>query len=321
MKYPERLNLKLFKENPTLFLENTIKEYVSTSPLNCMIPFNNQPMFGEPIVAFDNGDDPVFQNIKKTVAPYHLTPREVLESMRMRPTSGGAAPSPGGPPPRFDESPIEHVSVISGALPINPDIIRVEGQTRYGGSPRHKYTSWIGGHNGLLATTTKYIENLFLLLGYNAITPSNARFFESSWARVGETCRTTQSNWSERHVAELCGLGTFGLHGQIITPKGAAVHLFSIVCNMELTPTPKSGKENCLYYRDGSCKECIDRCFGGAISERGRNPTKCHLTAMSAVDKSPEFKKKLGAYASLIGNRPACGLCFSNVPCADRIPA
>lgn len=306
MKYPDLLNDQSFRENPELYVERAIKEYIATSPLNCMKEFNNQPFFAEPVVVFANGDDPVFRDLKKTLAEYHFTPREILEERtRMHPYR------------RRGEA-IEHVSVISGALPLHPDIIHDEGQTHYGGSLRHKYSSWVGGHSGLMRTMTTHIENLLLALGHIAIAPAAAPFFEQNWDRVGETCRTTISNWSERHIAAACGLGTFGLNGQIITPKGAAVHLFSFVCDLKLPPTPKPVKENCLYYRDGSCKQCIDRCQGGAISENGRNPKKCHEYA---VNKVPEILKRIGMYDdSTIGRRPACGLCFSNVPCTDRIP-
>jgi ferredoxin len=291
-----------------------------------MLPFNNQPMFVEPVVAFADGDNPSFQNIKNSVASYHLTPREVLENTRKRPLTAGTVSCrkgppniPGAPPTKFDQSSLDHISVICGALPINPIIMQVEGQTPYS-SPMLKFTSWIGGHNGLPKTLSVYLENLLSVLGYIAIAPSFAPWLESDWSRVGETCRTTQSNWSERHVAEICGLGTFGLHGQIITSKGSAVYLFSIVTNASIAPTPRSDRQNCLYYRDGSCKACIARCPGGAISEKGRNPTKCHLTARANLEKTLELQKQLGDYERMIGGRSACAQCFSNVPCSSMIP-
>jgi hypothetical protein len=44
------------------------------------------------------------------------------------------------------------------------------------------------------------------------------------------------SNWSERHVAYICGLGTFGRHTCLITKKGTAGRLTSIVTDLPLKP-------------------------------------------------------------------------------------
>ena len=55
------LNVELFKSNPCRFLERVIKEYVSTSPINRLVEFDDAPIWGEPVVAFANGDDRSFR--------------------------------------------------------------------------------------------------------------------------------------------------------------------------------------------------------------------------------------------------------------------
>ena len=42
------------------------------------------------------------------------------------------------------------------------------------------------------------------------------------------------SMWSERHVAYVCGLGTFGLSKGIITRRGMAGRFCSLVTELEL---------------------------------------------------------------------------------------
>lgn len=74
-----RLDVELFKSNPCLFLEHAITEYVATSPINCLTTFDNAPIFDEPVVAFANGDDPIFKDIRTVIGDFHLTPREALE--------------------------------------------------------------------------------------------------------------------------------------------------------------------------------------------------------------------------------------------------
>lgn len=44
------------------------------------------------------------------------------------------------------------------------------------------------------------------------------------------------SNWSERHVAFVCGLGTFGLSKGLITEKGIAGRLGSLIVSEKFEP-------------------------------------------------------------------------------------
>jgi epoxyqueuosine reductase QueG len=134
---------------------------------------------------------------------------------------------------------------------------------------------------------------------------------------MADNCRKTIANWSERLIAEACGLGTFGLNGMIITEKGVAVNLFSLVCNIKIPPTPKKiNQQNCLYYRNGSCGKCIDRCQNSAINREGRNPRKCHQYVMEIL---PEILRKEGKFGEIIV-LPTCGLCTMGVPCSQSIP-
>jgi len=44
------------------------------------------------------------------------------------------------------------------------------------------------------------------------------------------------ANWSERHVAFISGLGTFGLHKNLITEKGSSGRLDSLITDHDFTP-------------------------------------------------------------------------------------
>jgi epoxyqueuosine reductase QueG len=130
-----------------------------------------------------------------------------------------------------------------------------------------------------------------------------------------------KASWSERHIAYVSGLGTFGLNGLMITSKGCAVYLSSVVCNASLTPTPRAYDHYmayCLYHQNKSCQQCLERCTGGAISEQGRNNIKCRENM--GQNQIPTLKK-LGLDKDLIGPAPACGLCSSKVPCEGGIPS
>lgn len=212
------------------------------------------------------------------------------------------------------KSHIENISVVSWALPIPYEARLSERKTTYGGSTRYNHTRWRGGI--FTENLASYVSSLLEIMGYNAVAPCWSRFFETKEMPGGWRA----ANWSERHIAYACGLGTFGLNGLIITPRGCAVYLGSMVCDIALTPTPilyTSHVANCLFYQNRSCRRCMERCLTGAISEEGRSNIKCRE---NLVKEQPAKLKSLGLDKALIGLAPACGLCSTKVPCEDRIP-
>ena len=70
-------------------------------------------------------------------------------------------------------------------------------------------------------------------------------------------------------------------------------------------------------YRYGKCRKCMERCAGGAISEQGHSNEKCRHYIRNV---QPEKLKELGEMEGLIGMVITCGLCWTGVPCEDRIP-
>lgn len=51
--------------------------------------------------------------------------------------------------------------------------------------------------------------------------------------------QTFGSNWSERHAAYVCGLGTFGLSKGLITERGMAGRFLSFIIDTEIGPDPR----------------------------------------------------------------------------------
>ena len=123
-----------------------------------------------------------------------------------------------------------------------------------------------------------------------------------------------------RVAAARAGLGTFGLNGLLITRKGCAHFVESVVCDVALTPTPRTYdhyQAYCPFFKDKSCRKCIERCLVGAISEKGRDILICRH---NLGQKQRAKLKELGLDEGYIGRAPTCGLCMTNVPCEDRIP-
>ncbi len=76
--------------------------------------------------------------------------------------------------------------------------------------------------------------------GILVAAPGLSKDFRVNDVRAGEPFG---SNWSERHVAYISGLGTFSLSKGIITEKGMAGRLISLVTDAPLPPTPRAYTE------------------------------------------------------------------------------
>jgi epoxyqueuosine reductase QueG len=123
------------------------------------------------------------------------------------------------------------------------------------------------------------------------------------------------SRWSERHAAHASGLGTFGLCDGLITARGKAHRVGTLVARLQIPPNPRpyrSHQEYCLFFSKGGCMACADRCPVGAITPEGHNKKVCwdHAGGTCA-----EYVKERFGF-----NGYGCGLCQTGVPCESGIP-
>ena len=296
------LDTDLFQSDPCRFLGNAIKDYVRTSPLNHLTAFDNAPIVDEPLVGFADGDDPIFKDLKSVIGEFHLTPREIMEKyIAAKRWRFGARDR------------IDRVGVVSWALPITRETRMGERASPFGGSPRYNHTRWIGIR--LYESVEQHVAALLEVLRCNAVAPVQSKLFEIKEMPGGWMA----ANWSERHVAYACGLGTFGLNGLMITSRGCAVYLGSVVCDRALAPTPRSEDRlaNCPFFKDQSCGLCIEHCTGSAISSEGRSNIAC---LKNLRDEQAGKVISLCLDKGLVGPAPACGRCSTGLPCEDRIP-
>ena len=295
-----RLDRELFQTNPTAFLENAIREYVSSSPSNRLEAFNGDPIFDEPLVGFADGDDPIFQDYKAIIGDFHLTPREALEEHVKRTGSG-------------EQRIPAKVSVISWVLPITYETRLSLRKETVIPSLRWNHTRWRG--QGFINELAHHIVSLLEILGHQAVVPELADFYQVLNLPDGFA-----SNWSQRHVAYAAGLGTFSLSGGFITPRGIALRCGSVICDVPLPPNPKTYENhlaNCLFYTDGSCRRCIERCPADAISEDGHDRKRC---GEFLLNEQKSILKELGRKEDYLGYYLGCGLCQTKVPCEAGIP-
>ncbi len=144
--------------------------------------------------------------------------------------------------------------------------------------------------------------------GFETVIPTMDQKFFSIAEPTEELCGdplSFTSNWSERHIAYLSGLGTFGLSKGLITKKGVAGRFGSLVTELKLEPN----KQHYKIYNDYclECGACIKQCPVNAISiKEGKDHRLCSIFLKKTAEK---FNPRYG-----------CGKCQVNVPCESGMP-
>lgn len=293
--------LKNLVANPAEFIADEIKQYVSTSPNNTMPSHPGERIWDEPLVGFADGDDPIFQEYKEIIGDFHVTPREALEMHLKKAAYGYYNP--------------DKIGVVSWVLPSTEETRRSMREETKVCSLRWNYTRWHGQE--LNFRLARHMVVMLEDLGYHAVAPE----LESWWETKREgIANPPASRWSQRHTAYAAGLGTFSLNDGFITIKGMAMRAGSIVCDLDIKPTPRvypNHLDNCLFYREGNCGVCITRCPADAITEQGHDKKKCGNYQFNLM---PGILKELGRGQGYVGRYLGCGLCQTKVPCEGLIP-
>ena len=153
---------------------------------------------------------------------------------------------------------------------------------------------------------SRFMVALFNNSGYKAVSPSvDQRFLTNAGADNHGFHALFTSNWSERHVAYVCGMGTFGLSRGLITAKGMAGRFTSVITEQPLLADKQKERrfdEDCIM-----CGKCAKNCPAKAISlEHGKDHEACSKFLNSVLSE----------------NRPwyGCGKCQVNVPCESKNP-
>lgn len=122
------------------------------------------------------------------------------------------------------------------------------------------------------------------------------------------------STWSERHAAYAAGLGTFGLSKGLITEKGMAGRIGSVITNAEFVPTSRPYNDPFEYCT--MCGACEIKCPVDAIDKtKGCALGKDQVTCATYVNGH-----RLPAHGPNQRVRYGCGKCQAGVPCESRIP-
>jgi len=146
-----------------------------------------------------------------------------------------------------------------------------------------------------------YLQELLSDAGYESLVPMHDPRFQ---VEESPPDRFT-SNWSERHIAFACGLGTFGLSKGLITRKGVCGRFGSVLTDLDVPKDKRPYTDPYEYCT--MCGSCGVNCPVDAISIEGG---KKHLPCYEFLDSVlQQYKSRYG-----------CGKCQVGVPCESGIP-
>jgi len=279
-----------FAQDPAQFIKKDIIQFTRSNPGNRQKSGKGK-YWDTPLVGFASGEDPLFKDYKKIIGKFHLTPREFYEKAFGKKKSR------------------QPLSIIAWILPASKAVRMSNRKEKE--FPARLWAQARDYGEEFNIKLRKHIVSLLGKKGYKAVAPmASPHFRRLRSPKVGFA-----SNWSERHAAYACGLGTFSLSDGLITPKGKAMRVGSVITSLPLKasfrkyPHPYS---NCLYYFNKTCKACAARCPASAITAKGHNKDKCadYLYKFVGPVKRPEYGVKV----------TGCGLCQTRVPCEFEIP-
>jgi epoxyqueuosine reductase QueG len=273
-------------EEAVLFTEQSPRNRVSAD--EALRPdLAGMRIFDAPAAGVASADDPLFAALRQpgVVGPRFRLPRDWLPGAR---------------------------SVVSFFLPFTEVVKKANRADAAWPAPE-----WLHGRiEGQMAVTAlcRRLEAFLREAGCRVVAPSLSADFKTWGASADRHNPAPQrdaeaagfgSNWSERHVAYVCGLGTFGLSAGLITKRGMAGRFGSVLTDLELPPDAREYAAYDAYCT--RCGACVRRCPVKAVSpETGKDHARC----AAFLDKT------LAAHKPRYG----CGKCQTRVPCESAVP-
>ncbi|MGC8603192.1 MAG: epoxyqueuosine reductase [Desulfomonilaceae bacterium] len=265
---------------------------VRESPENSLKMQPDEKAFDEILLGFSSGADPIYNDYKELIGPFHWTPLEIMSLMF----------------PEL-ETTADQLTVISWILPHREPTKADNRKENFYPSRRWVHARFPGEefNNYLRKSLVEKLRGI----GVKAVAP----VLSQHWSIEKSPKYGFASKWSERHAAYAAGLGTFGLCDGLITPRGKAHRVGSVVANLVIPASDRPYDDHhayCLFFRDGSCTACRKRCPVGAITEKGHDKDKCWAHAGVTCAEFARSNYGFDGYG--------CGLCQTGVPCESEIP-
>jgi epoxyqueuosine reductase len=281
------------------FIADFIERFLAEPENNTLGPGTTGRSWDGFLLGFSSGADELYSFWKEHIGTFHWTPAEAF-ALAATAESGGA----------FAAAPPEELTVVSLALCQTEEAKAANrAEIRFPSELWARSRMYGQRHNIALQ---KALAAVLTARGYPAVAPAALpEYGERQSPSYGQA-----STWSERHVAYTSGLGTFGLCGGLITTRGQAVRLGSVIVRADIEPTPRPYADPfayCLHYHAGAgCSDCADRCPAGSVSESGRNKAACAKHLEPATQEYVAREYGFRGYG--------CGMCQTGVACESGIP-
>jgi epoxyqueuosine reductase QueG len=266
--------------------EHAMREYIHNDPGNVVSKevalrpeLAGMRIYDEPVIGYAAASDPLFSELTKpeVIGDHHLMPGAWLAGAQ---------------------------TVISAFLPFT-ETPRKANSADMNWPADEWLHARIEGQECIQALF-QYAAEMLVKEGFAAVVPITDPRFKMWHPYIKDRSQQGfySSNWSERHVAYICGIGTFGLSTGLITEKGTAGRCISLVTNAFFEPSPRTYTkidEYCIH-----CGACIRNCPANAISEKRKEHPPCSVFLDQVKEKhSPRY---------------GCGKCQVQVPCENRNP-
>jgi len=223
--------------------------------------------YREPLIGVAAAADPRFLELRRAVGPAHLLPQELLPGAQ---------------------------SVVAFFLPFAPWV--VEANARHRQQVAREWAVAYVETNALIGRITAHLIESLARSGIRAAAEPATHNFDPV---------SLVSRWSHKSVAVIAGLGSFGLHQMVITDAGCAGRFGSLVLDAELPPTLTTPRERCLYFYDGRCLECVQRCPVSALDpQEALDKGRCYRHLLRVAENYPD-----------LGLADVCGKCALG-PCS-----
>ena len=209
---------------------------------------NQENFYRQPLVGFSSASDPLYAKIKETVGPHHLRPFDILPEVK---------------------------TLVSFFLPFSKKV--VEANRREPEVPAREWVDSYVHANELIGRISQGLVALATAKGLKAALVGATKNYDE---------KTLKAPWSHRSAAFAAGLGRFGLNRLLITPAGGAGRYGTVFVSAELPPSVRPTTELCLFFKNGSCRYCLEHCPARALGEGPEEFDRqaCHrqLLAMSS---------------------------------------
>lgn len=220
----------------------------------------------EPLVGFADAHSQEIIRLREVVLPDHQLPSEILHNPTV---------------------------IISYFIPFTENI----GDSNIAGGPGEPSQLWATAYdetNEMMANLNQYLVGKITTLGFTAACSPIAGAFSKT---------VLKSRWSQRHIARIAGLGTFGLNNMLITELGCCGRFHSVVTSLPIAADQPSDTEYCLYKYNGTCAVCVKHCTAGALTTDGFDRFRCYEMCS---------RRNYG--------NDTCGKCVVHLPCTYQNP-